>query len=285
MMGEKVDYKHKVVFITGASSGIGEGLARAFAKEGAFLVLMARRTDRLEGLAKTLDPTGQQMLVCSGDVTKDQDVASAVAAAIARFKGIDLVIANAGFSVSGKFESLSIEDYRRQFETNVFGVLRTIKVCLPSIKSRQGQVALMGSVAGFVSQPFVSPYAMSKFALTALSESLYHELIGHGVGVSLIAPGFVQSEIQQIDKNGKFDPLQKRWIPDWITVSTESAVAEMLHGLKRRKPQIIVTNHGRILVFLNRFMPWILRGSVQWAAQKRLKGISTHRSESGSNQR
>lgn len=268
-----VNYKQKIVFITGASSGIGEGLAKAFAKEGAKLVLVARRTDRLKSLAQKLDPTGQHILVWAGDVTNDNDMEQAASAAIAQFGGIDLVIANAGFNVSGKVESLTLEDYRRQFETNIFGVLRTIKACLPSIKSRHGQVALMGSVAGFVSQPFVSPYAMSKFALTALSESLYHELKPKNVAVSLIAPGFVQSEIQQVDKNGQFDPNQKRWIPDWITVPTESAVAEMMSGLKAKKFQIIVTHHGRFLVFLQRFMPWILRGCVQWAAQKRLKSL------------
>ncbi len=273
MFKQMVDYKQKVVLITGASSGIGEGLAAAFAKEGAKLALVARRTDRLQALAQKLDPTGQHILVWAGDVTKDHDMEQAAAAAIARFGGIDLVIANAGFNLSGKVETLSIEDYRRQFETNIFGVLRTIKACLPSIKSRNGQVALMGSVAGFVSQPFVSPYCMSKFALTALSESLYHELRPKNVAVSLIAPGFVQSEIQQIDKNGKFDPNQKRWIPDWITVSTDRAVAEMMAGLKVKKSQIIVTHHGRFLVFIQRFMPWVLRWCVQWSAQKRLKSL------------
>jgi short-subunit dehydrogenase len=274
MFGRRFHYNQKVIFITGASSGIGEGLARAFAKEGANLALVARRKDRLETLAKELDPTGQRILIHQADVTLDQEVEAAVAQTIARFGAIDMAIANAGFGVAGRVETLTLADYQRQFETNIFGVLRVIKATLPAITARRGQIVLMGSIAGFISQPFASPYCMSKFALTALSEALYHEMKGKGVAVSLIAPGFVQSEIQQIDNKGQFNPKAKRWIPDWITVPTEVAVNEMMQGLKNGRRRIIVTGHGRLLLFLERFFPMILHYLVQWGAKKRLRDAS-----------
>ena len=264
------DYVDRVVVITGASSGIGEELAKAFFREGARLALLARRLERLEELRQKLDPSGQRILIIKTDVTSDTDVESAVKQILASFKGIDVVIANAGLSISGRMETLSLADYRRQFETNIFGVLRIIQATLPSLAERKGQLALMGSVAGFISQPFVSPYAMSKFALTALAGSLYHELRSRGVSVSLIAPGFVQSEIQQIDKDGKYNPNLKRWIPDWITVPVEQAVGEMMVGLKLRKKTMVITHHGRWLIFFQRFLPWAIDVVVSWGTKKRL---------------
>jgi short-subunit dehydrogenase len=269
--GKICSYENKVVLISGASSGIGEELAKAFFREGARLVLLARRLERLENLKHRLDPSGQKILVLKGDVTSDRDIENAIAQALDRFHVIDVVVANAGLSISGRVESLSLGDYQRQFETNVFGALRLIKASLPSILAQKGQIAIMGSVAGLISQPFVSPYAMSKFAITALAHSLFHEVRSRGVGVSLIAPGFVQSEIQQIDRNGQYNPNLKRWIPDWITVPVEKAVAEMMVGLKLRKKTMIITNHGRFLVFVNKFFPWLMDRIVGWSTKKRLE--------------
>ena len=110
-----------MVFITGASSGIGEYLAREYTRRGARTVLVARRTDRIASLAHELG----ESLAVAGDVTRDGDLEAAVGRALERFGRIDVVIANAGFGVDGTFDTLALDDYRRQFETNVFGVLRT----------------------------------------------------------------------------------------------------------------------------------------------------------------
>jgi NADP-dependent 3-hydroxy acid dehydrogenase YdfG len=120
-------FADQVVFLTGASSGIGEALAKVFADEGAKLVLLARRDDRLQLLAKALETGGKETLVQKCDVTRDGDLEKAAEAARQRFGRIDVVVANAGFGIIGKLEKLSLEDYRRQFETNVFGVLRTVQ--------------------------------------------------------------------------------------------------------------------------------------------------------------
>src|SRR5262249_11416949 len=117
-----VTFTDHVVFITGASSGIGAALAREFAKPGASLVLAARRTDRLEKLASELGRNGRRAIALACDVTRDGDLERAAAAVRDAFGRIDVVVANAGFSVVGTFERLTLDDYRRQFETNVFGV-------------------------------------------------------------------------------------------------------------------------------------------------------------------
>jgi len=127
-----------VVFITGASSGIGAALAREYARRGADLALAARRTDRLDALAAELSAQGRRALVLACDVTRDGELEAAVARTRDAFGRIDVVVANAGFGVVGPVERLRLEDYRRQFETNVFGVLRTVYATLATSSARAG---------------------------------------------------------------------------------------------------------------------------------------------------
>src|SRR5262249_20856692 len=154
-------------------SGIGEALAWQLAPAGAHLTLAARRVDVLDALAERIAATGHAPpLVVRCDVTRDGDVDRAVAESTRRWGQLDVAIANAGFGVVGRFRDRSVDDYRRQFETNVFGVLRTMYAALPEIEKTRGNVAIVGSVAGWIASPNASPYAMSKFALRALADAI-----------------------------------------------------------------------------------------------------------------
>ena len=127
-------FRDHAVLITGASSGIGAALARELAREGARLVLMARRRERLEALCAELAAAGAKAVAHVGDVTQRADLDAAVALAIERYGRLDMAVANAGFGVVGTLETLAVEDYRRQFETNVFAVLETVKACLAELR-------------------------------------------------------------------------------------------------------------------------------------------------------
>src|SRR5579862_9730133 len=117
-------FRDKTVLITGASSGIGEELARQLGRDGAKLTLVARRRVLLDALADEISARGALApLTVERDVTRDGDMEHAVAASVQRWGRLDIVIANAGFGVGGAFRDLSVDDYRRQFDTNVFGVL------------------------------------------------------------------------------------------------------------------------------------------------------------------
>src|SRR5437764_8375340 len=154
-------YRDKSVLITGASSGIGEELAWQLGQAGAKLTLTARRAELLEELAQRIAAIGRpRPLVAPCDVTRDGELERAVAAAMRQWARLDVVIANAGFGVAGALKKLSLSDYRRQFETNVFGVLRTIYAALPEIEKTKGHVVIIGSVAGWAASPGASPYAM-----------------------------------------------------------------------------------------------------------------------------
>jgi len=253
-------FRDKAVLITGASSGIGEELARQLGQAGAKLTLAARRKERLEELAQRITAAGKaRPLVVKCDVTQDEDLQSAVSETVRQWGKLDVVIANAGFGVVGPLKKLSVEDYGRQFETNVFGVLRTIYAALPEIEKNKGNIVIIGSVSGWTSSPGASPYTMSKFAVRALANSITPELGLSGVKVTLISPGFVASEIRRVDNQGELHEDAKEPIPAWLVVRTDKAVGEILRAVAKGKQEAIITGHGKALVFLARFMPWVLR--------------------------
>jgi short-subunit dehydrogenase len=253
-------FRDKVVLTTGASSGIGEELARQLGRAGAKVTLAARRRERLDKLAEEIAAGGgARPLVMQCDVTKDGDVERAVAETVSQRGKLDVVIANAGFGVVGPLAKLSLEDYRRQFETNVFGVLRTIYAALPEIQKARGHVAILGSVSGWTASPGASPYAMSKFAVRALANSITPELGLAGVKVTLVSPGFVASDIRRTDNQGRLREGARESMPAWLVMRTNKAAAQMLKAIAREKREVIITGHGKILVGLERFMPWVIR--------------------------
>ncbi len=256
------------MLITGASSGIGAELATQLAQLGARLTLAARRRDLLDALAQKIcaarHPTP---VVVECDVTRDVDLPHAVSECIARHGKLDVVIANAGFGVVGFLRKLTLEDYRRQFETNVFGVLRTIYATLPALERSKGNLVILGSVAGWVASPGASPYAMSKFALRALANAITPELRLDNITLTLVSPGFVASDIRRTDNRGTVHPGAKEPIPEWLLLDTRTAVRKILRTVARGQREAVITNHGKALVLLERFMPWVLR-----LAGKRMAG-------------
>jgi short-subunit dehydrogenase len=254
--------KDKVALITGASSGIGAALAVEYARQGADVVLTARRSDRLEEVAERVRGHGCRALAVTCDVTVDGDLERATAAAVESFGRIDRVIANAGFGVSKPLSKLELEDYRRQFETNVFGVLRTVYATRDALEQSRGCLAIIGSVAGYVAMPGSSPYSMSKAAVHKLAESLRHEFARFGVGVTSIVPGFIKSEIRMVDNRGVLHPDARDRLPDWLPMAADVAARKIVRAVERRKRILVMTGHGKFVVLLQRHFPGLLAGLV-----------------------
>lgn len=250
--------KDNVVLITGASSGIGEATARELVRRGAKVVLCARRTDLLEKVAAELRSTGGSALAVACDVTKDGDPEAAVARAVSEFGRLDTVLANAGFAIAGRLEALTLDDYRRQLETNFFGTVRTLKAALPELKRTKGRIGVVGSVNGFIGTPATSAYCASKFAVRGLCDSIRPELKSFGVSVTHIAPGFVASEIRAKDNREVVHSDAKDPVPQWLVASAESAASEIVDALSRRKREQVVTFHGKVFTFLERHLSWLV---------------------------
>ena len=271
-------FRSKSILITGASSGIGEELALQLAAADAHLTLTARRRELLDALARRISNAGHETpLVVPADVTRDGDLENAVREAARAHGKLDIVIANAGFGIVGPFSRLTLDDYRRQFETNVFGVLRTLYAGLPEIQKSHGNLVLIGSVAGWGSTPGASPYAMSKFAVRALANAITPELAGDGVTVTLISPGFVASNIRRVDNRGTLHSEAGDPIPPWLVMPTPAAVRQILRAVARGKREAVITGHGKALVLIERFAPWLIR-----AAGRRMATRGGHRTEPGS---
>jgi NAD(P)-dependent dehydrogenase (short-subunit alcohol dehydrogenase family) len=272
-----MDWNRRVALVTGGSSGIGAALVAEISRRGGRVVAAARRLDRLESLAADLSRSGTRVVPVGCDVTRREDLDRAVARALAEFGSLDTVIANAGFGVVGKFESLTVDDYRRQFETNVFGVLQTAYATIEELKKTTGRLALIGSVAGYVPTPGSSPYAMSKFAVRALAGSLRNELAPRGISVTHIAPGFVESDIYRVDNTGILHPDWKSPVPEWIRMDTRRAARQIARAILRRRRELVVTAHGKAIVFLERHFPVVLRAAFSIAPEERRKARSPSR--------
>jgi short-subunit dehydrogenase len=244
--------RDKIVLITGASAGIGAGLARELATRGAHLVLTARRTDRLEALAAELRVHGVQVLCVGADVTRDGDLEHAVARATAELGGLDVAVANAGFGLDGPLVNLTIADMRRQFETNFFGVLRTFYATRAALIPRRGVLAMVGSVSGFISLPGSVAYSASKFAVRALAEGLRAELHQDGVAVVHLVPGFIESDIRRIDNQGELHENARDPVPRWLQMPVAEAARQIADAIDERRAQKVITRHGQLAVALSR---------------------------------
>jgi NAD(P)-dependent dehydrogenase (short-subunit alcohol dehydrogenase family) len=258
-------FQDKTVFITGGSSGIGAALGVEFARQGARVALMARGGDRLETARRRILDVGGEVLALVGDVTDRASLDAAVERTVGAFGGLDIAIANAGFGVSGSFARLATKDYRRQFDTNFFGVLDTAYAVLPHLQASRGRLAIVSSVLGQVGMPDVSPYCASKFALCGLAESLYYELGRLGIAVTCILPGIVDSNIRRVDNRGVFHPGSPDTVPRWLCVPTERAARAMVRSLYRRRPLVVITGHGKIITWLHRHYPGTFRKAFSFA--------------------
>jgi NADP-dependent 3-hydroxy acid dehydrogenase YdfG len=177
----------KTVLITGSSAGIGKATAECFQQKGWNVVATMRSPDAGKQLAAL-----KNVLVTKLDVTDEASIAAAVEAAEKQFGGIDVLVNNAGFGVYGLLEATPVESMRRQFDTNVIGLLATTLAVLPGMrKKRSGVVVNIGSVAGKITYPLGTLYCGTKFAVEGISEALRFELREVGVRVKLIEPGIV----------------------------------------------------------------------------------------------
>jgi NAD(P)-dependent dehydrogenase (short-subunit alcohol dehydrogenase family) len=196
--------KKPVAVVTGSSSGIGYETSLLLARNGFFTYATERSPDKS---GKFLELKGNEKLsleVLKLDVTNDKSVKEAVERIVSKQGTIDVLVNNAGYALVGPLEELSIQEFKEQFETNVFGVIRVIKETLPIMrKKRHGIIVNMSSIAGRVGFPLTSAYVSSKFALEGLSESLAYEVEQFGIKVILIEPGVIKTNFVSNLKIGK----------------------------------------------------------------------------------
>lgn len=252
-----MSFDGRTVWITGGGSGIGKALALELAGRGAAVAVSGRRADKIEAVAEEIRSKGGQSIALACDVTDEATVHDTAERVAEELGGIDVVIANAGFGVAGRFEKLSLDEWRRQMDVNVIGLVSTVKEALPHIKERRGSVVLLGSVAAFLPVTGNIAYNASKAAVASIGSTLSAELHGTGVTVTTIHPGFVESEIAQVDNEGRHDASRKDPRPEKLMWTAEKAAKVCATAIAKRKREFVFTGHGKVAAFLGRHTPSI----------------------------
>jgi NAD(P)-dependent dehydrogenase (short-subunit alcohol dehydrogenase family) len=193
----------KTAFVTGGASGIGFALGRAFAEAGMQVTLADIETDALAAAVKNLHNFGPDARGVTCDVTDPVSVERAAAASYEAFGNVHVVCNNAGVAGGGGIDNISLDDWRWVLDVNLMGVLHGIRTFLPHIRAHGegGHIVNTASMAGMQSGLGFSPYATSKFAVVAMSEGLAMQLAPHGIGVSVLCPGFVRTRISESGRN------------------------------------------------------------------------------------
>jgi short-subunit dehydrogenase len=250
---------HTVV-LTGASSGIGRATAHELAERGHRLVLAARRADSLAALALDLDPSGSRVIAVPTDVTDDASRRALIAAAHEQFGGIDVLINNAGVA-TGRGWWWDDPDPLRVLRVNLEAPIELTRLVLPGMRARgQGHIVNMGSVAGRAAAQGL--YSASKFGLRGFSHGLRRELLGTGVHVSLIAPGFVKSEMTVSAR-----------LPMPGPEIVARAVADVL---ERPRREVVVPGAYRLIVLLDALLPGVVDRLVRPILRRRSADREQH---------
>jgi short-subunit dehydrogenase len=250
-----LDIKDKVVIVTGASSGIGEATARAFGREGAKVVLAARRLNRLQAIAQEIEAVGSgaETLVVQTDVSKFEDIQSLVMQTLEKFGRIDVLVNNAGFGRLDWLENLDpIKDIQAQIDVNVLGVIHTTRLVLPvMIKQRAGGIINMCSIAGLVGTPTYSIYAASKHAVHGFSEALRREVKPWGIDVCLIYPGGVATEFA---RKAGINRKTNAKTPDFMLLTADQVANTVVKLARHPRRMWVIPWLWNLTVFMNKFL-------------------------------
>jgi NADP-dependent 3-hydroxy acid dehydrogenase YdfG len=261
-----VSFRDQGVWITGASSGIGEACARRWARDGLRVVLAARRLERLEAIAAEIRADGGEALPLGADVTQAGDLDHLVARALERFGRIDVAVCNAGISFYGRLDETTPEVVARLVDVNLLGTLRTIRAVLPHFRdARRGHVLIVSSILGRRAIPGSAAYAASKFAQVGLGEALRTECAGTGIDVSLVYPVSTDTGLRDAMRRD-FGVAVQGLGP---RQSAEHVAEVMLRAVRRPRPEVFPYWPSRLVPLLTTLAPRLADRVVQRFERRR----------------
>ena len=258
----------KVVIVTGASSGIGEALAREFARGGAITVLAARRVERLQRLQAEIEDMGGEALAVPTDLTQLDQIKHLVKSTVSTYGRIDVLANIAGWAIYDWFEELSAEELRRTYEVNVIGLAELTRQVIPTMKAqRSGFILNMSSYVSRISVPPLTVYASTKYAVEGLTDGLRRALLPWGIAVVRIHPSSVSGTEfnQSVMRDGT---VQYRPVPVG-RISRERLARHIVGLIERPRRALFISRLYEVPVLLNKLLPeavdWI---SAIWVRRK-----------------
>ncbi|MEX0744521.1 MAG: SDR family NAD(P)-dependent oxidoreductase [Phycisphaeraceae bacterium] len=233
----------KVIFITGASSGIGAATARLCAAAGMEVALFARREDKLRELADEIEATGRRAVIIVGSVDSDDDVRRGLEASWQAFGRLDAVFANAGYGLCVAVMDMSDEQHRALFETNYFGTVRTLKAALPDLRRTADglkHLLVCSSAASEISLPMYGAYAATKAAQDALAGALRAELSEAGFAVTSVHPVGTKTEFFTTvgRRSGRRIESETPNTPALFAQTAEQVARPIVRALRRPRPEV-----------------------------------------------
>lgn len=245
----------KVIVVTGASSGIGEAMAREYAKMGAKIVMAARREEELNRIAQEITAQGGEVEYVACDVTKEQECKHLIERAVERFERIDVMICNAGLSMRALFDDCDLSVLHRLMDVNFWGTVNCTKYALPWLQRSRGSLVGISSVAGIHGLPGRTGYSASKYAMTGFLDTIRVENLNKGVHVMTACPGFTASNVRFSALTA--DGSQQGETPrNEAKMMTPEQVAHIVaRGIRRRKRLCLMEWEGRGTHLLKKFFP------------------------------
>jgi short-subunit dehydrogenase len=244
-----------VIWITGASSGIGEAAARKFSTEGFYLILSARNMQELERV-KNSCAFPEDCRILPLDLTSSADFSEKVATAISFFRQVDMLLHNGGISQRSLIKDTQLAVDRKLMEVNYFGTVALTKAILPHFLARKkGQFGVITSLVGKFGTPYRSSYAGSKHALHGFFDTLRAEHHQDGISVTLICPGFIRTQVSINAVTGDGSPLGEMDQAQDQGMSPEACAKALFRAMKSKKEEVYIGGKETLAVYLKRFLP------------------------------
>jgi NAD(P)-dependent dehydrogenase (short-subunit alcohol dehydrogenase family) len=252
------NFKGKVAIITGASSGIGEELAREFAVLGARVVVAARNGERLAELASEITAQGGEALAVATDVSREEDCRRLIEKTVERFGAIDVLVCNAGISMRALLDDVDTEVLRRLMDVNFWGTVYCTKYALPWLQASRGSVVGVSSVAGLHGLPGRTGYSASKYAMTGFLETVRIENLKRGLHVMIACPGFTATNVRFTALTADGTPQGRTPREEGKMMTATEVARRIIEGIRRRRRLLLMEWEGRGTHFIKKFAPAFL---------------------------
>lgn len=256
------------VLITGAASGLGKSLALRFAADGWRVAVCDLDEDRLSQTAEEIDRAGGTCMYLRADVTSEQDIKQLAESVSDHWGGLDVLVNNAGIAIAGRTDETSMEEWRRIFEVNFFGVLRTTQAMLPLI-AQGGHIINVASFAGIAAAPGLVAYNTTKAAVISFSESLRAELVDREIGVSVACPAFFKTRLMETSgaPHDKTRAMVER-VMERSKITADDVAEQVFASVRTRQFMLIPHVDARWYWRWKRFFPELYFRGLQRMARR-----------------
>ncbi len=253
-----MDLKGKTIIITGASFGIGEACAYAFARYQTKLVLASRNIDKLNEVKLKAESFGAQVICVQCDVTLEIDCIRLINETIDHFGAIHVLINNAGITMRALFEDANLAVIKQVMDVNFWGAVYCSKYALPFLLKEKGSLISLSSFAGFKGLPGRTAYSASKFALNGFMEALRIENRKTGLHIGVLSPGYTTSNIRKVALNAKGFPQGESPIDESKLMPANIVAERLILMVQKRKKSELLTLLCKTSFFVNKFLPkWV----------------------------